>query len=287
MTSRSTLVERQLTGPRTGLGTGLETELENVILRKPSRPYRQKIRTLSHITLDAANGAVLRDVNEFGIAMQTAAPLSPGQQVRLRFELASPRVRIETTGRVAWTDSWGQAGVQFLDLPERSERLLKEWIFIQILSAVYLFAPCESAAVEGNRAEGATELLFSASPRPAIQLEAQPVVVAQKPQARPRVRLLWCPVPISLSALTQLLDGLILLCAVLLFAVMALAITNILPTWPVAILLAIAVAAVFAVLYWFLFVFWFRKTPGEHLARLAYFESGNRSDEEEDVARFR
>jgi len=281
MTSRSTLVDRQLTGPRTELG--------NVILRKPSRPYRQKIRTLSHITLDAANGAVLRDVNEFGIAMQTAAPLSPGQQVRLRFELAAPRVRVETTGRVAWTDSWGQAGVQFLDLPERSERLLKEWIFIQILSAVYLFAPCESAAVEGNRAEGATELLFSTSPRPAIQLEAQlaRAVVAQNAQARPRVRLLWCPVPISLRALTQLLDGLILLCAVLLFAVMALAITNVLPTWPVAILLAIAVAAVFAGLYWFLFAFWFRKTPGEHLARLAYFESRNGSDDEEDVARFR
>ena len=287
MTSRSTLAERQ----GTCLGSGLGPGLGNVILRRQSRPYRQKIRTLSHITLDAANGAVLRDVSEFGIAMQTAAPLAPGQQVRLRFELAAPRVRIEATGRIAWTDSWGQAVVQFLDLPERSERLLKEWIFIQILSAVYLFAPCESAAVEGNRAEGATELLFSAAPRPAIQLEAQPAcaVVAQNPQAQPRrVRLLWCPVPISLRALTKLLDGLILLCSVLLFAVMALAITNVLPTWPVAILLAIAVAAVFAGLYWFLFVFWFRKTPGEHLARLAYIESGNGSyGGEEDVTRFR
>src|SRR5271167_4693540 len=106
------------------------------------RPYRQKIRTLTHVNLDTANGAILRDLSEFGIAIQTVTPLAPNQQVHLRFELPAPRVRIEAAGRIAWTDSWGQAGVQFLNLQQRSERLLKQWIFTQILSSVYLFAPC-------------------------------------------------------------------------------------------------------------------------------------------------
>src|SRR5580704_426590 len=254
------------------------------------RPYRQKIRTLAHVNLDAANGAILRDLSEFGIAMQTVTPLTPDQQVQVRFDLPAPRLRIEAAGRIAWTDPWGQAGVQFVDLPERSQRLLKEWVFIQILSAAYLFAPCETVAVQGNRAEGATELLFSASPRPAIPLEPQPPrsVVLARPEVQPRrLRLLWCPVPISLTTLSKLVDGLILMCAVLLFAVMSMAITDVLPTWWVTIPLALAVTAVFVAVYRFLFVYWFRSTPGEHLARMACFESGNGVYGEEDQARFR
>jgi hypothetical protein len=258
---------------------------------KRQRPYRQKIRSLSQVSLDATNVAILRDLSEFGIALQTVVPLALNQRVQLRFDLGAPRVRIESAGRIVWTDSWGQAGVQFLDLPRRSERLLKEWIFTQILSSAYLFAPCESVGVEGNRAEGAAELLFSASPRPAIQLDPH-LVAKPEPwgaEARPRrFRLLWCPVPISMGALSKLLDGLILLCAVLLFAVMSMLLINILPTWPFTIVLAIAITAVFGALYWFLFGFWIGATPGERLAWLACSEAGNgMCGEEEELARFR
>jgi hypothetical protein len=276
--------------PQSNLVESQGAELAGVP-RTLRRPYRQKIRTLAHVNLDAANGAILRDLSEFGIAMQTVTPLSLDQQVQLRFDLPAPRVRIEAAGRIAWTDSWGQAGVQFLDLPQPSQRLLKEWVFIQILSAAYLFAPCESAAVQGNRAEGATELLFSASPRPAIPLEPQLAspIILPRPQVQPRrLRLLWCPVPISVSALSKMVDGLILLCAVLLFAVMSMAMTDVLPTWWVTLPLAMAVTAVFVAVYRFLFVYWFRSTPGEHLARLACSESGNGMyGGEEDQARFR
>jgi hypothetical protein len=278
MESSSNLVESRASGPAG-------------IPRSSRRPYRQKIRSLAHINLDATNGAILRDLSEFGIAMQTVTPLTPDQQVQLRFDLPVPRVRIEAAGRIAWTDSWGQAGVQFVDLPEPSQRLLKEWVFVQILSAAYLFAPCESATVSGNHAEGATELLFSAAPRPAIRIEPQPIspIALPEPEARlQRFRLLWCPVPISLQALSKLVDGLILLCAVLLFAVMSMVLTDVLPTWWVTLPLAIAVTAIFVGVYWFLFVYWFRSTPGEHLARMACAESGvGMYGEEEDQARFR
>lgn len=262
-----------------------------LVPRRHRRPYRQKIRRLAQVHLDATHVAILRDLSEFGIALQSVVPLAPNQQVQLRFELAAPRVRIEAAGRIVWTDSWGQAGVQFLDLPQRSEGLLKEWIFTQILSSAYLFSPCESLTVEGNRAEGAAELLFSPAPRPAIQLEPQPVAARALPDAevRPqRFRLQWCPVPISLSALTKLLDGLILLCAVLLFSVMSLLMTNVLPSWPFTIVLGIGIAAIFATLYWFLFVFWIGATPGARLAWLACSasESGMRG-EAEDQPRFR
>jgi hypothetical protein len=259
----------------------------DALRRTPRRPYRHKIRTLAHVNLDTAHGAVLRDLNEFGFARQAVTPLTPDQQVQVRFELPAPRVHIEAAGRVVWTDSWGQAGVQFLNLPPRSQRLLKEWILTQILSAAYLFAPGESVAVDGNRAEGANELLFSASPRPAISIEPLEVRLPP-PDARPRrVRLLWCPVPISLAALAKLVDGLVVLCSVLLFTVISMVMTSVLPTWLVTLALTTGVTAIFGTLYWFLFAVWFRSTPGEHLANLACSERRNELGGVEDQARFR
>jgi hypothetical protein len=276
---------------RSNLAEPQETGFADAVRRTPRRPYRQKIRTLLQVSLDATHGAILRDLSEFGIALQTVTPLAHDQEVSLRFELPAPRLRIEAVGRVAWTDSWGQAGLQFLNLPPRSQRLLKEWIFTQILSAAYLFSPCESVPVEGNRAQGATELLFSAAPRPAIRLEPHEVRVPAlpAPDARPRtLRLLWCPVPISLAVLSKLVDGLAVVCSVLLFAVMSMAMTSIVPTWPVTLALTTGVTAIFGALYWFLFAFWFRSTPGEHLARLSCSRRGNGMyGEGEDQARFR
>lgn len=158
---------------------------------------------------------------------------------------------------------------------------LKERSLTQIPSSAYLPFPQESTAVEGNTTEGAIDLLFSAASRPTIELEPRTTT----PQ---RFRLQWCPVPISLTALTKLLDGLILLCAVLLFTVMSLIMTNILPTWPVTVLLAVGITAVFVALYWFLFVFWIGATPGAHLAQMACTESEiGMHSEPQDQPRFR
>lgn len=255
------------------------------------RHYRHKIRSLAYVNLDSTNGGVLRDLSEFGIAVQATAPLHPDHQVHLRFALANPHLRIEATGRVAWTDSLGQAGIEFRDLPQRSRRLLKEWLFTQILAEAYLFSPCDSISDHRGRVEGAAGLLFSVAPRPAIRLEPQLTHSLQprNGEAQPgRLRLLWCPVSVSPRGLSRLLDSLILLCAVLLFAVMSLTISNILPSWPVALALAGIVTAVFVALYWFLFVVWIKTTPGRHLAQLAFSGSADRMHyKEEDRTRFR
>jgi hypothetical protein len=62
----------------------------------------------------------------------------------------------------------------------------------------------------------------------------------------------------------------------------------VLPSWPFTIVLGIGIAAIFATLYWFLFVFWIGATPGVRLAWLACSasESGMRG-EAEDQPRFR
>jgi hypothetical protein len=255
-----------------------------------ARPYRQTIRTLEHIRLDSTTSGILRDVSEFGVALQTVAPLNVDQRIHLQLELHSPRVRIEAIGRITWTDSWGQAGAQFLDLPPRAERQLKEWIFTQIISAAYLFAPCESETPQGDRIAGATELLFSAASRPPIRIDTpqlQPSDPLSQNSPGRSVRLLWFPVSISQHQLGMLVDALVLLCSVLLFAVIAMATTNIIPSWPVATGLAIVVAGIFVAVYRMVFAYSTGSTPGKHLARLACSEAMKGRQQEENRSRFR
>src|SRR5437867_8247073 len=86
------------------------------------RQPRHTVRTLAYVKLDQGNGGIIRDLTESGIAVQAVARLRAEQDVTVSFELLSPRVRVEARGRVAWADSTGQAGIQFLGLTPRTQR---------------------------------------------------------------------------------------------------------------------------------------------------------------------
>src|SRR5216683_2429639 len=134
--------------------------------RRQRRNYRHQIQSLAYLNLDQSNGGIIRNLGDSGIAVQAVAPVRADQQVFLRFDLANPRVRVEGTGRVAWADSMGQAGIEFLSLSQRSRRGLKEWVFIQLLSSA------QAAADMHFLCSGDTDgLLFSTAPRPAIRVE--------------------------------------------------------------------------------------------------------------------
>jgi hypothetical protein len=266
-----------------------ETAAAVVAARRHRRHYRQKIQNLAYVNLDHANGGIIRNLSEAGIAIQAVAQLRVNQPVYLRFELLSPRLRVEATGRVAWADSTGQVGVEFLAVPQRSQRLLKDWLFTHLLVAAHS-AAWDSIFIHRKRGEEATELLFSCAPRPAIQLEPEET---SSPKLQERegppgaLHLAWCPVPISPRTLSWLVDGLILLSAVLLFSATSLAMTHVLPAWPVALVLALGVISMFTTLYWLLFVVWMGATPGARLAQFASSDSHGVNLEEEDTPRFR
>jgi hypothetical protein len=243
---------------------------ETVELAAPQRRrhHRQKLRNLAYVKVDSNNGGILLDVGESGMATRVLAPLSPDQPVRLRVDLADPRVHLEADGRVAWINSTGLAGIEFLDPSPRSARLLREWLFTQLLA--------DAHRRSGN---AAGELQFSTTSRPTIRLDQ-----ARPPASRP-LRLLWMPV--SAPGFARLVDGLALLCAVLLFSVLSLSLIDILPSWPIAAALLFGVSGIFALLYGFLFSLWFRTTPGKRLAELAGRGVARRMPNMEDQSRFR
>jgi len=249
------------------------------------RRYRHGIHRLAYVDLDHGNGGILRNLNETGIALQAVAPLRENQQVHVRFELMSPRVRVEALGRIRWADNFGQAGVQFLDLPERTRRLLKDWIFTRVLADSYRCSK-ESIFVQPERE---FKLRFSPNTRPSISLdpEMSGAPDSESTDENAIVRFLWCPVGISAGSLSWLIDSLILVSAVLLFLMLSLAMTHSLPAWTVVLALGLGVACLFTTLYWFLFTIWMGATPGVCLVQRACVNSEGARLREAERPRFR
>ena len=237
-------------------------------LRRRSQP-RFPLRSLAYVRLDPNNGGIIRDLTEAGIALQAVTPLQAGDELPLRFELFSPRVRIETRGRVAWADSSGQAGIYFTDISPKLRRALREWIMLQMLTAAVvsgrdsIFAPLES------------QLMLSSAPRPAIPLPLMPE--AQAAVVR------WGLLSLSARGFSIFVDSVVLLCAVLLFSVSAIAVMGSIPPLPVGAALLFAVSAILLAAYQLIFSdFLCGASPGKRLASQA---AG--SHEDTGVTRFR
>jgi hypothetical protein len=242
------------------------------------RHYRHQIHRFAYFNLDRSNdqsnqqnndqnnGGIIRNLGEAGIAIQAVAPLQANQQVFLRFELVNPRVRVAAVGRVAWADPAGQAGVEFLALPPRALRQLKEWMFLQLLTTSAQ-AIGDLNFARSKSGEETTELLFSTAPRPAIHLEPEVAPAVLDGKDRQKLHLTWFPLALSKHVLSLLVDGLVLLSAVLLFAVICMAMTGIVPAWPVALLLGFGTVGIFTAVYRLLFWFWIGCTPGAWLTR--------------------
>jgi hypothetical protein len=115
-------------------------------LARPARArHRHELHTLTYVTLDQANGGIVRNLTHDGIAVQAVAALRPRQQLRVRFELRYPRLRVETRGEVVWSTFSGQCGIRFLEPAPSLVRQIDEWIFGDLLQGLAI--PTESAGL--------------------------------------------------------------------------------------------------------------------------------------------
>lgn len=267
--------------------------------RQTRTQYRHELRTLTYVTLDQANGGIVRNLTHGGVGVQAVGALRPQQQLRLRFELRSPRLLVETRGEVMWSTSYGQCGIRFLDLPPRTSRQIQEWIFGNLLEGISLHAdraifakpalrlprtnvtsgigsPCAEHEDDG--------LIVSSSPLRVIELPhfQEPALrnFAHDVADDDSVPLDWLTEPLSASGLTWIINALVVLASLLLFALVFLSVTHEAPPWPVF------MAGLFFVpaMYWGFFQMFGGSSLGSRLARLA----GDAGDDDEAAgARFR
>ena len=243
-------------------------EVEAEVCPRRRRYPRQALRSLAYVKLDQANGGIIRDLTESGMAIQAVGRLQPGQELDLRFDLISPRVRVDARGRVAWADPGGQAGIEFLGVPARVQRGLRDWLLIQMLAG---------AAVSGRDSmfsAAEMELRFSAPARAAIVVEPP---VAESP------RVEWGLFSLSARSFSMFVDGVVLACAVLVFAISSIVVMGGLPAWPLAVAALLTATTIFVAVYLVLFSDWLcGATPGRRWAGLAA-----EPEWEEGVQRFR
>lgn len=256
--------------------------------------YRYDLRSLTYVTLDDANGGIIRNLTNRGATIQAVGALRADQVVRIRFELRYPKLRVETRGEVIWASPSGQCGVRFLDLSPRLARQINEWIFGNLLESIpqhmgYNGSIFAATAPVAEPVPGNDGLLISSTSRKVIPLQSPGIAGVFSTVTRTThpssLELDWLSQPLSGRSLAWIVDSLIVTAALLLFSLVFLSIVHELPKWPQNLEAAFGAGIFVAVFYWGFFYFFAGASMGTRLARMSAVEEED--EEARNAARFR
>lgn len=105
------------------------------------RRVRQKLHSPVYASFSGPQSGMvvdlseLLDLNENGFAVQTGEVLEVGRAVALTLDLPETRTFVHGSGEVIWSDKSGREGIRFAGLSDSSRRMLKEWLFVNLLIA--------------------------------------------------------------------------------------------------------------------------------------------------------
>jgi CheY-like chemotaxis protein len=101
------------------------------VMRKEKRK-NARAAVHAHATIDYANvqqeKATLVDLAQDGMQVQFGKKLPPTSKVYFQFKLPSQAISVRLSGQVIWQDWNGRAGVQFVDVPKTSRKLVTEFL---------------------------------------------------------------------------------------------------------------------------------------------------------------
>ena len=101
------------------------------VLRKEKRK-NARAAVHAHATIDYANvqqeKATLIDLAQDGMSVQFGKKLPPVNKVYFQFNLPGQKASVRLSGQVLWQDWKGRAGIQFVDVPKTSRRLLTDFL---------------------------------------------------------------------------------------------------------------------------------------------------------------
>jgi CheY-like chemotaxis protein len=101
------------------------------VLHRDKR-YKARAPVHTQATVEYAGGeqvrATLVDLAEDGMAVNFGKKLPPTCRVYFQFQLPGQKATVRLSGHVVWQEWSGRAGVQFVDVPQSSRRVLSEWL---------------------------------------------------------------------------------------------------------------------------------------------------------------
>ena len=102
----------------------------SVMRKEKRRSGRATVHT--HATIDYANvereKATLIDLAADGMSVQFGQKIPPVSKVYFQFHLPDQATSVRLSGQVVWQDWNGRAGIQFVDVPKTSRRLLNDFL---------------------------------------------------------------------------------------------------------------------------------------------------------------
>jgi hypothetical protein len=135
---------------------------------RQSRPATERRHTMRHrahspayarlnaAQADATDLSEILDISEDGMSIQTSSPLKVERTLSLCLDLSETGASIITTGQVVWSESSGRAGIRFARLSGESLDRLKEWLFVNVLTA---FDHAGAASADEDRWNSASKVL--------------------------------------------------------------------------------------------------------------------------------
>jgi hypothetical protein len=101
------------------------------VMRKEKRK-NARASVHAHATIDYANveqeKATLIDLAKDGMQVQFGKKLPPVSKVYFQFKLPEQSSSIRLSGQVVWQDWKGRAGIQYVDVPKASRRLVDDYL---------------------------------------------------------------------------------------------------------------------------------------------------------------
>ena len=120
-----------------------------VLFRDKRKKARATVHT--HATIDYAGveneRATLVDLAEDGMAVSFGKRVPPSCKVYFQFQLPGQPSTVRLSGSVMWQDWNGRAGIQFVDVPKTSRKILTEWLQKNLEDAPKLGLAGESVEV--------------------------------------------------------------------------------------------------------------------------------------------
>ena len=120
------------------------------------RCIRQKIHSPAFVSTVGDSPETLLDLSEIlnigirGLCFRAQNQLSTGDRIGLQLDFSDTGDSIQTSARVIWSEPSGLTGIRFRKMPRSSFRRLKQWLFLNFISAAAQYSAAQARTVASD-----------------------------------------------------------------------------------------------------------------------------------------
>ena len=101
-----------------------------LLVRSRSRWHREPVTATAYLNLGLVKNvpATILNLSQGGISLSCSQVLRPQQMLLIRFGLPGTSELLCMSGVVIWTRADGSAGIRFAEIPQPTQKVLRDWV---------------------------------------------------------------------------------------------------------------------------------------------------------------